>query len=99
MNVHRTQLQRVRDRLLAAGYISRDQCLSQFPAITRLGARICDLEADGFVFDAKKQGGDYVYRLISINGEPYRKPGVTTDEDVRIAQSAVKMFDNYHPAT
>ena len=85
----------MRDRLLAAGYITRNQCLSQFPAITRLGARICDLEDEGYLFDAKKQGGDYVYRLISVNGEPYRKAGTTTDEDIRIAQSAVEMFDNY----
>jgi hypothetical protein len=69
MSAHKTQLERVRGRLHAAGYISRNQCLSQFPAITRLGARIDDLEHEGYVFEAKRQGGDYVYKLISRPGQ------------------------------
>lgn len=43
-----TQLQRVEKRLLERGSISRNECLSTFPAITRLGARIDDLERLGY---------------------------------------------------
>jgi len=32
-------------------------------------ARIDDLEREGYVFEAKRQGGDYVYRLTSRPGE------------------------------
>jgi hypothetical protein len=73
MTAHKSQLERVRSRLHSAGYITRNQCLSQRPAITRLGARIDDLEHEGYVFEAKRQAGDYVYRLISIKDVPFRK--------------------------
>lgn len=59
----KTQLERVRARLEEFGFITRNQCLSDFPAITRLGARIDDLEHEGWVFEAKHEGGDYVYRV------------------------------------
>ncbi len=71
MTVHKTQLERVRFKVHRDGYISRNQCLSQKPAITRLSARINDLEAEGYVFETKQVGGDYVYRLIS---KPAPKP-------------------------
>ena len=69
MKPHKTQLERVRGRLHQTGYVTRNQCLSQFPAITRLGARIIDLQHEGYVFEAKRQGGDYVYTLISRPGQ------------------------------
>ena len=43
------------------GQISRNQCLSIF--ISRLASRIDDLERQGWVFAAEKQGRDYVYRV------------------------------------
>jgi hypothetical protein len=71
MSPYRSQLDRVRDRLLQVGYITRNQCLGTRPAITRLGARINDLKAEGFVFETKQEHGDYVYKLIS---KPAPKP-------------------------
>jgi hypothetical protein len=44
--------------------ITRNECLSQFPAITRLGARINDLKEEGYEFETKQEHGDYVYRLV-----------------------------------
>jgi hypothetical protein len=46
MTEHLSQNERIRRKLARDGYVTRNQCLSQFPAITRLGARICDLEAE-----------------------------------------------------
>ncbi len=90
----KTQLERVRGRLLAHGWITRNQCLSQFPAITRLGARICDLEAEGYVFKAEWKGGDYCYTLLSINGVSYHKPGDRAQiEKDRV--EGIRFFDNY----
>ena len=51
----------------------RNQCLAQRPAIARLSARIADLEEEGYVFDAKWIGRDYVYKVVSINGVPFAK--------------------------
>jgi hypothetical protein len=65
-------------RLHAAG----TSPLPQFPAITRLGARIDDLEKEGYVFQAKSQRGDYVYRLIS-------RPHVATPKEL------CEFFDRY----
>ena len=45
--------------------MTRNECLSQFPAITRLGARICDLQDEGWTFKTENTGRDYRYRLIS----------------------------------
>jgi hypothetical protein len=45
--------------------VTRNECLSQFPAITRLGVCIDDLEREGYVFKTENTGGDYVYRLVS----------------------------------
>lgn len=51
--------------MLARGCISRNECLSTFPAITRLGARIDDLEKRGYVFRTEAKHGDYTYYLVS----------------------------------
>jgi hypothetical protein len=61
----KTQLERIKAKLDRDGWVSRNECLSQFPAITRLGARIDDLERLGFVFKTENTGRDYVYRLVS----------------------------------
>lgn len=65
-----TQTQRVEKRLVEVGYITRNQCLSVYPAITRLSAIIQVLEEKGFEFEAKDVKGDYVYKLIKT---PYRR--------------------------
>jgi len=53
----------------APAFASADQspviCLSTFLAITPLGARIDDLEKEGYVFEVEHEHGDYVYRLVS----------------------------------
>jgi len=60
-----TQLERIIAILERDGALSRNQCLSMFPAITRLGARICDLERRGWRFVASFEGEDYVYRVAA----------------------------------
>ena len=57
----KTQLQRVTEILQRDGKISRNQCLSMFPAITRLGARIIDLRNMGWQFHTVAEDGDYFY--------------------------------------
>ena len=70
MSAKPTQVERIKAKLARDGYVTRNECLSQFPAITRLGARIDDLEKQGYVFFTENTGRDYVYRLLSINGQP-----------------------------
>jgi hypothetical protein len=65
MSAHPSQNDRVRFKLNRDGFITRNQCLSQRPAITRLSARIQDLEDEGYVFKAEETKNDYVYRLIT----------------------------------
>lgn len=62
---HKTQLERVKAKLERDGFVTRNECLSQFPAITRLGARICDLQEEGWTFKTENTGRDYVYRLVN----------------------------------
>lgn len=56
-----TQKQRVEKRLREKGVIYRNECLRQFPAITRLSAIIQSLEAEEWVFEAEHFRGDYRY--------------------------------------
>lgn len=66
-----TQKQWVLNRLLENGYITRNECLRNY--ISRLGAIIADLKADGYDFDAGYievqtpfgLGKDYKYSLKS----------------------------------
>lgn len=58
-----TQRQRVEKRLLETDYITRNQCLSTFPAITRLGAIICDMTKEDWEFTTDNKNGDYKYIL------------------------------------
>jgi hypothetical protein len=44
---------------------------------TRLGARIDDLEKQGYVFKAAWRGGDYVYTLLYSRHEAKREPPQT----------------------
>ena len=57
--------QRIIAKLERDGRVSRNQCLSMFPAIARLGARIDDLEHLGYVFRPEREHGNYVYALIN----------------------------------
>lgn len=59
-----SQNQWVREQLKANGQITRNQCLSRFPAITRLSAIIQDLEEAGYTFHSHKREGDWVYTLV-----------------------------------
>lgn len=43
------------------GEISRNQCLRNY--ISRLGARIKDLQKEGMQFETERRDGDYVYKL------------------------------------
>lgn len=65
MSTKKTQLERVKAKLERDGFVTRNECLSQFPAITRLGARICDLQEEGWTFTTENTGRDYIYRLVS----------------------------------
>jgi hypothetical protein len=60
----RSQNDRVKAKLDRDGYVSRNECVRQFPAILRLSARIQDLEEEGYIFEAKEERGDYVYVLV-----------------------------------
>ncbi len=54
-----TQEQWIKEILDREGKISRNQALRNF--VTRLSARIGDLQQDGWTFDIKREEGDYVY--------------------------------------
>jgi len=63
---HPTQNDRVKAKLARDGYVTRNECVRQFPAILRLSARIQDLEEEAYVFRAEDTGRDYVYHLVSL---------------------------------
>lgn len=64
-----TQEQRVTNRLLKVGSITRNECLGTYPCISRLGAIICDLKQKGWDFETKDTGKDYVYTVVK---SPYK---------------------------
>jgi len=55
----KTQLQKITYILESEGSISRNRCISMY--ITRLAARIDDLERMGWKFRHEKDGNDYRY--------------------------------------
>lgn len=63
----KSQKQRVIDRLLERGEISRNQCLSNY--ISRLSAIIQDLEEEGWEFKTDRLDNDYFYYVIK---HPYK---------------------------
>jgi hypothetical protein len=71
-----TQRSRVEESLLKNGYATRNQFLRQIPAITRLGAIICDMRADGWQFEEgySPNKKDYQYKLVKC---PYKKVAYT----------------------
>ena len=68
-----TQKNRVLKRLKERGCITRNECLGTYPAISRLGAIICQLKKEGYEIEGKDEGNDYVYR---IELKPVVKPQV-----------------------
>lgn len=63
--VHELLSAHAKAKLERGGFITRNGRLSQFPAITRLGARIGDSQDAGWKFKTENTGRDYVYRLVS----------------------------------
>lgn len=58
----KTQIQWVKEQLALNGEITRNQCLKNY--ISRLGAIICVLKAEGYEFYPHRFEGDYVYSLL-----------------------------------
>ena len=58
-----TQNERVLAKLKAGG-VSRNEMFNSYPRITRIAARIHDLELQGYAIEGKKEGNDYIYRLV-----------------------------------
>lgn len=56
-----TQRERVINKLYRDKIITRNQCLSVFPAITRLSAIILQLKQEGWIFKTEHFRGDYRY--------------------------------------
>ena len=79
-----TQEQRIKKRLIERGEISRNECIRNY--ITRLSAIIFDLKEEGWDFDPKKVGNDYVYKVIK---SPIKKtvPLMTQEGTVRLLSS------------
>lgn len=59
----RTQEKFVLDQLESKGKISRNICLQNY--ISRLSAIILNLKKKGYDFRTEREGGDYVYHLVS----------------------------------
>jgi Helix-turn-helix domain len=91
-----SQNERIRRKLARDGYVTRNQCLRQFPAITRLGARIKDLEKEGYVFHAAWDHGDYKYTVLRWPDGSVR-PRTQTAAIAR-AHKMVELFDAGAPA-
>jgi hypothetical protein len=66
----KSQRERVISKLKRDGFITRNECLSQYPAITRLSAIIQVLEEKGFEFEPKDLGNDWKYTMTKC---PYTK--------------------------
>lgn len=62
-----TQSQWVKEQLEEHGFITRNECLKKY--ISRLGAIICELKKEGYMFTSEFQttpyGKDFIYTLIS----------------------------------
>lgn len=57
----KSQKERIIKKLLADGYVTRNECLRVF--VSRLGAVICTLKAEGWDFETKNVDGDYKYTV------------------------------------
>jgi hypothetical protein len=68
-----TQLELIKEQIKVNGYVSRNWCLSNY--ISRLGARISDLKAEGWRFEPRRvetikpdgsKGFDYIYEVQNV---------------------------------
>ncbi len=57
-----SQNKRIEKRLMERGEIGRNECIRNF--ITRLSARINDLEKIGWQFQTIEKDNDYIYKAI-----------------------------------
>ena len=58
-----SQKQFIKKELYDCGEVSRNSCLRRIPAITRLGAIMCQLKKEGVDFKTFSRDGDYIYKL------------------------------------
>lgn len=77
-----SQFKRVLNRLKEKGYITRNECLGIYPAITRLGAIICSLNKKGYNITGadSEDGKDYIYtyharKITKEVAEKYEEDG------------------------
>ena len=70
-----TQLEWVKKQIEEQGFISRNQCLRNY--CSRLGAIICELKKEGYLFEAEYQktehGKDYVYTFVGMQEKEQNK--------------------------
>ena len=86
-----TQNERVAAIAIRDGRVTRNQCFDLRPRITRLSARIQDLEELGWVFEPKEEANDFVYKLISSPCQP-SKSTAPSSEVSRGEATAVQSF-------
>lgn len=88
----------VKERLLASGYVSRNECLRNY--ITRLGAIICKMNREGWVIRGQysdyENGRDYVYYVeqfpTSVVERAKAKERVADEDGISPESVMVKMF-------
>jgi len=59
-----SQIDRIKGKLKRDGFITRNECLQQYPAITRLSAHILTLKKEGYQFKVEEDKRDYKYVVI-----------------------------------
>lgn len=78
---NKSQKDRVKYKLLHDLFITRNECLRQIPAITRLSAIIQILEDEGWEFKTNRTEADYKY---TVKKAPYRNVEYTTADGRKI---------------
>jgi hypothetical protein len=88
--MHKSQKQRIIAKLKRDGTVSRNGCLSQFPAITRLGAIIQSLEDDGYEFKVNnwKKEKDCIYTWT--NKPPEKEIIIYEKDGIMVAREVIK---------
>ena len=65
----------VLERIEEQGFITRNQCLRAY--ISRLGAIICDLKKEGYLFEQgyekTEHGKDYIYTFVGMEEKEQNK--------------------------
>lgn len=69
-----TQKQRVINKLVRDGFITRNECLKVY--ISRLSAIIQILEQEGWEFEARDKEKDYIYKVLKcpLKKQVYKLP-------------------------